>query len=159
MNNNTSIPAPEKKAPKIPEAEILLNRQLDMAKKQNIGFSILLVFCVIVAGFGILFWIMPDAEYSGLERRALQQFPSNTFERTQKDTERDILEMTLTEAQKTALSKAEINESDARFSRQDRRRNKRNEDADGAFPCCRRDRRLLRRPVSAPQSAPRAKGV
>lgn len=113
MNNNTSIPAPEKKAPKIPEAEILLNRQLDMAKKNRISdLCILLVFCVIVAGFGILFWIMPDAEYSGLERRALQQFPSMTFERTQKDTERDILEMTLTEAQKTALSKAEINESD-----------------------------------------------
>lgn len=111
MNNNTenikvnemSTIAPVKKPVKKPEAEILLDRQLEMkreAKGTDIG--LVAVFCAIVLALGILFWAIPDKAYSESEKRSLKQLPEMSVQRVIDDAVRDLKMMTMTETEKKA---------------------------------------------------------
>lgn len=94
------------KAPaKKPEAEILLDKQLEMGKTAR-GTDIALVaaFCAIVLALGVLFWAVPDKEYSESEKRSLKQFPEISVQRFIDDTIRDLKMMTMTEEEKKAYS-------------------------------------------------------
>ncbi len=104
MNNNENeIKAPEtvKKPKKKPEAEILLDRQLEMkSKTRKTDIAILASFCAFILFFGVMFFIMPDKEYSETEKRALKQAPSLSFSRIGNDLKRDLKLMIMTEDEK-----------------------------------------------------------
>ncbi len=92
-----------KKQEKIPEAEILLNEQLSIAKKTR-GADILslILFCALIAAAAIAFWIIPDKDYSPEEKRGLQTFPEFTVERFKDDFKRDFSELFMTYDEKVA---------------------------------------------------------
>ncbi len=94
-----------KKQPKIPEAEILLNKQLDMAKKTK-GADIVCItlFCTLILAATAAFWIIPDKDYSDEEKRQLQQFPTISAERIKADLKRDIAELFMTYEEKAAAN-------------------------------------------------------
>ena len=48
--------------------------------KNKINLTITLLFLVMIFGFGITFWVLPDAEFSPEENRTLQTFPSLSAE-------------------------------------------------------------------------------
>ena len=76
---------------KKPEAEILLDKQLELAhkaKKSNIITAI--VFLTVIFAITVIFWIMPDNAYSGEEKRALKQLPEMTVDRFICDFKQDI---------------------------------------------------------------------
>ncbi len=89
------------KKEKIPEAEILLNEQLKIAKKTRSADVICVVlFCVLILSATLAFWIIPDKDYSDEEKRQLQQIPTLTLERMKSDLQRDVSEMFMTYEEK-----------------------------------------------------------
>ena len=89
---------------KKPEAEILLEKQLELAskaKKSNIITSA--IFLVLIFAVSIAFWIVPDNEYSGEEKRSLKQLPEISFERFVSDLKQDCKEIFMTYDEKQAL--------------------------------------------------------
>ena len=48
--------------------------------KKKINLTITVLFLVMIFGFGITFWVLPDAEFSPEENRTLQTFPSLSAE-------------------------------------------------------------------------------
>ena len=83
-NNEIKVETPVKKPKKKPEAEILLDRQLEMkTKTRKTDIAILASFCAFILFFGIMFFVMPDKEYSETEKRPLKQAPSMTFSRSE----------------------------------------------------------------------------
>ncbi len=95
------------KKEKIPEAEILLNKQIDMAKKTRLADMICLVlFCTLVGAAAVAFWLIPDKEYSDEEKRQLQQFPEISIQRIKDDLKRDISELFMTYEEKEAANDA-----------------------------------------------------
>ncbi len=102
-NNEIKVENPVKKPKKKPEAEILLDRQLEMkTKTRKTDIAILASFCAFILFFGIMFFVMPDKEYSETEKRPLKQAPSMTFSRIGEDLKRDLKLMTMTETEKKA---------------------------------------------------------
>ncbi len=90
---------------KKPEAEILLDKQLELAhraKKSNIITAI--VFLTVIFAITVIFWIMPDNAYSGEEKRALKQLPEMTVDRFIGDLKQDIREIFMTYEEKQALA-------------------------------------------------------
>ena len=90
---------------KKPEAEILLDKQLELAhkaKKSNIITAI--VFLTVIFAITVIFWIMPDNAYSGEEKRALKQLPEMTVDRFICDFKQDIREIFMTYEEKQALA-------------------------------------------------------
>lgn len=67
---------------KKPEAEILLDKQLEIASRTKATDIIIsIIFLVLVFGITILFWALPDSDYSGEEKRALKQLPEISAKR------------------------------------------------------------------------------
>ena len=115
-NNEIKAPEAVKKPKKKPEAEILLDKQLEMkAKTRKTDIAILASFCLFILFFGVMFFIMPDKEYSETEKRALKQAPVMTFSRIGEDLKRDLKIMTMTEDEKKAYI-AELGDSYKVFS-------------------------------------------
>lgn len=117
-NNDNEIKAPitEKKPKKKPEAEILLDKQLEMkSKTKKTDIAIIASFCAFILFFGIMFFVLPDKTYSETEKRALKQAPSLTFSRIGEDLKRDLKLMTMTEDEKKAYI-AELGSSYKVFS-------------------------------------------
>lgn len=101
MENNEKTVKAAPKPRKKPEAEILLDRQLEMKDKtRKTDFAILSVFCAFILFFGIAFFIVPDKKYSETEKRALQQAPDMSFSRIASDLRRDLRLITMTEEEK-----------------------------------------------------------
>ena len=48
--------------------------------KHKINLTIAILFLVMVFGFGVAFWIIPDTEFSPEENRSLQAFPALSAE-------------------------------------------------------------------------------
>ncbi len=48
--------------------------------KQKINIAVTALFLVLIFGFGIAFWVVPDKDFSAEENRALQGFPTITAE-------------------------------------------------------------------------------
>ncbi len=48
--------------------------------KQRINLSITILFTLLIFGFGIAFWIVPDKDFSEEENRVLQELPSVSLE-------------------------------------------------------------------------------
>lgn len=102
-NNEIKVETPVKKQKKKPEAEILLDRQLEMkGKTRKTDIAILASFCAFILFFGIMFFVLPDKTYSETEKRTLAQMPSLSFSRIVADLKRDIKLMTMTEDEKKA---------------------------------------------------------
>ena len=102
-NNDIRVELPAKKPRKKPEAEILLDRQLEMkTKTKKTDIAIIASFCAFILFFGIMFFVLPDKTYSETEKRALKQAPSMTFSRIGEDLKRDLKLMTMTEDEKKA---------------------------------------------------------
>jgi hypothetical protein len=115
-NNNIRVELPAKKPRKKPEAEILLDRQLEMkTKTKKTDIAIIASFCAFILFFGIMFFVLPDKTYSETEKRALKQAPSMTFSRIGEDLKRDLKLMTMTEDEKKAYI-AELGSSYKVFS-------------------------------------------
>ena len=115
-NNDIKVEAPAKKPKKKPEAEILLDKQLEMkTKTRKTDIAILASFCAFILFFGIMFFILPDKTYSETEKRTLAQFPSLSFSRIVNDLKRDLKIMTMTEDEKKAYI-AELGDSYKVFS-------------------------------------------
>ncbi len=96
-----------KKQSKIPEAEILLNKQLDMAKRtKKTDIVCIVLFCALIAAATVGFWIVPDKDYSDEEKRQLQQFPDMSIERFINDLKRDVSELFMTYEDKVAANDA-----------------------------------------------------
>ena len=105
-NNEVKVETPIKKEKKKPEAEILLDRQLEMkGKTRKTDIAILASFCAFILFFGIMFFVMPDKANSETEKRELQQMPSLSFSRIISDLKRDLKLMTMTEDEKKAYIK------------------------------------------------------
>ena len=104
MDNKEMNAAPAVKKPKKkPEAEILLDRQIEMkAKTRKTDIAILASFCAFILFFGIMFFILPDKAHSQTENRDLAQMPSLSFSRIVNDLKRDLKLMTMTEDEKKA---------------------------------------------------------
>ena len=86
---------------KRPEAEILLDKQLEMApkaKKSNI--ITVAIFLTVIFAISISFWIIPDNEYSAEEKRALKQFPEISVSRFIRDFKQDFNEIFMTYEEK-----------------------------------------------------------
>ncbi|MBO4870160.1 MAG: hypothetical protein J5585_10670 [Clostridia bacterium] len=115
MNNNETRPAETVKKPKKkPEAEILLDRQLEMKDKtKKTDIAILACFCAFILFFGVMFFIMPDKTYSETEKRTLKQAPDMSFSRIVSDLKRDLKLMTMTDEEKAAY-KSEDNWSEVK---------------------------------------------
>ncbi len=89
---------------KKPEAEILLDKQLELApkaKKSNIITTA--VFLILIFAVSVAFWIIPDNEYSGEEKRSLKQLPEMSLERFINDFKQDFNEIFMTYEEKQAL--------------------------------------------------------
>ncbi len=115
-NNEIKVEAPVRKPKQKPEAEILLDRQLEMkGKTRKTDIAILASFCVFILFFGIMFFVLPDKTYSETEKRTLAQMPSLTFSRIGGDLQRDLKLMTMTEDEKKAYV-AELGDSYKVFS-------------------------------------------
>jgi len=115
-NNEIKAPETTKKPRKKPEAEILLDRQLEMkTKTRKTDIAILASFCAFILFFGIMFFVLPDKEYSETEKRVLKQAPSLSFSRIADDLKRDLKIMTMTEEEKKAYI-AELGDSYKVFS-------------------------------------------
>ena len=99
MNNDINV----KKTPKKPEAEILLDRQLEMKDKTKAANVVTIVlFCLFILFFGVMFIIMPDNEYSQTEKRQLASAPDMSWFRISTGLGRDLKMMTMTEEEKAA---------------------------------------------------------
>ena len=44
--------------------------------KRNIDLTVTALFLVLIFGFGLAFWVIPDTDFSPEENRALQTFPT-----------------------------------------------------------------------------------
>lgn len=100
---NPAVEAPVKKPKKKPEAEILLDRQLEMkGKTRKTDIAILASFCAFILFFGVAFFVIKDKDYSETEKRTLTQMPSLSFSRIVSDLKRDLKLMTMTEDEKKA---------------------------------------------------------
>lgn len=89
---------------KKPEAEILLDKQLEFSsktKKENVITSV--IFSAFIIIFAVLFWIIPDSEYSGEEKRALKQLPEISISRFVADFKQDLSEIFMTHDEKKEL--------------------------------------------------------
>ena len=106
MNNEIKTEsAPAKKTPKKPEAEILLDRQLEMKDKTKLSNIITIaLFCLFILFFGIMFIIMPDNNWSQTEKRQLASAPDFSPAHIKLSLDRDLKLMTMTEDQKTAYT-------------------------------------------------------
>ena len=104
MNNEIKQEnVPSKKTPKKPEAEILLDRQLEMKDKTKTSNIITIVlFCAFILFFGLMFCILPDNAYSQTEKRALASAPDMSWFRISTGLGRDLKMMTMTEDEKAA---------------------------------------------------------
>ncbi len=92
-----------KKLPKKPEAEILLDRQLEMKDKSKAANILtIILFCLFVLFFGVMFIILPDNEYSQTEKRVLASAPDMSWYRISTGLQRDLKMMTMTEDEKAA---------------------------------------------------------
>ena len=101
MENNENVTKVAPKPKKKPEAEILLDRQIEMKKKTRAtDIAILSVFCAFILFFGVAFFVIPDKTYSETEKRALQQAPDLSFSRIASDIRRDLRLMTMTDTEK-----------------------------------------------------------
>ncbi len=88
---------------KKPEAEILLEKQLELASKSKKSNIItVIIFLAVIFIVTVLFWIIPDNAYSGEEKRALKQLPEITLERFAGDFKQDIKEIFMTYEEKQA---------------------------------------------------------
>lgn len=115
-NNDIKVETPVKKPKKKPEAEILLDRQLEMkAKTRKTDIAILASFCAFILFFGVAFFVIKDKTYSETEKRTLAQMPSLSFGRIVSDLKRDLRLMTMTEEEKKAYI-AELGDSYKVFS-------------------------------------------
>ena len=91
-----------------PEAEVLLDKQLEFSsktKKANVITSV--SFAAVILITAVLFWILPDSEYSGEEKRALKQMPEISVSRFIKDFKTELDEIFMTDEEKQALEKSE----------------------------------------------------
>ncbi|MBR6920674.1 MAG: hypothetical protein IKH51_00605, partial [Clostridia bacterium] len=115
-NNEIKVETPAKKPKKKPEAEILLDKQLEMkAKTRKTDIAILASFCAFILFFGVAFFVIKDKTYSETEKRTLAQMPSLSFSRIVNDIKRDLKLMTMTEDEKKAYI-AELGDSYKVFS-------------------------------------------
>ena len=102
-NNEIKVETPAKKQKQKPEAEILLDKQLQMkSKTRKTDIAILASFCAFILFFGIAFFVIKDKTYSETEKRTLAQMPSLSFSRILNDLKRDLKLMTMTEDEKKA---------------------------------------------------------
>lgn len=101
MENKENMTKVAPKPKKKPEAEILLDRQIEMRKKsRGTDIAIISVFCAFILFFGIAFFVIPDKAISKTENRALKQAPDLSFSRIVSDLKRDLRMMTMTESEK-----------------------------------------------------------
>ncbi|MBQ7698832.1 MAG: hypothetical protein IJT49_00645 [Clostridia bacterium] len=115
-NNEIKVETPAKKQKQKPEAEILLDKQLQMkSKTRKTDIAILASFCAFILFFGIAFFVIKDKTYSETEKRTLAQMPSLSFSRILNDLKRDLKLMTMTEDEKKAYT-AELGNSYKVFS-------------------------------------------
>ena len=90
---------------KKPEAEVLLDKQLEFSsktKKSNVITSV--SFTAVILITAVLFWVLPDSEYSGEEKRALKQMPEISVSRFIKDFKEDLNEIFMTDEEKHMLT-------------------------------------------------------
>ncbi len=91
---------------KKPEAEILLDEQLSMASKTKLTDIItMVIFLILIFGITVLFWALPDKEYSGEEKRALKQMPEISAERFAEEFKQGFNEIFMTYDEKQAIEK------------------------------------------------------
>lgn len=92
---------------KKPEAEILVDKQLEVCDKtKHQDLLALILFCAFIIIFAAAFWIVPDKATSELERRQLAQCPEFTLARLWQDVEKDIDELFMTYEQKAAQAES-----------------------------------------------------
>lgn len=94
-----------KKVVKKPEAEILVDKQLEIANgTKRPDFIGLILFSAFILIFAVAFWVVPDNEKSELERRQLTQCPEFTFQRLWQDIKKDTSELFMTYEEKLAAT-------------------------------------------------------
>lgn len=94
-----------KKEIKKPEAEILVDKQLEIAAgTKHPDFIGLVLFSAFILIFAVAFWIVPDNEKSELERRQLTQCPEFTLGRLWQDIKKDTSELFMTYEEKLAAT-------------------------------------------------------
>ncbi len=87
------------------EADILLDKQLEMSvttKKSDIILSV--IFLLLIFGITILFWALPDNDYSGAEKRQLKQLPEISASRFANEFKQGFNEIFMTYDEKQVLN-------------------------------------------------------
>ncbi len=96
-----------KKEIKKPEAEILVDRQLEIADgTKRADLTGLILFAAFILIFAVAFWVVPDNKTSELERRQLKQCPDFTFSRLWQDVKKDTSELFMTYEEKLASTES-----------------------------------------------------